>query len=177
MKEWQSTVLHSKFVLASLLGLRTVQFWSLAVCKNGGGRPGPFYHVNDVSVYVGRQSGGGVLDRMNAFHTHVLHIELGLVHVCFSLRKLSKLQHLGQKQGLKLIFFFNQGPLTHSVYVPWYMYVFHFTNSFTLPRLFMLSRYLRDKNGPRHFCILQVIKTGWWEGLGMMLGLSLIAYS
>ena len=27
-------------------------------CKNGGGRPGIFYHVNDVSVYLGRQRGG-----------------------------------------------------------------------------------------------------------------------
>ena len=51
------------------------------MCKNGGGRPGSFYHVNDVSVYVGRQSGGRVLDRMNAFHTHVLRFEPGLVHV------------------------------------------------------------------------------------------------
>ena len=36
----------------------TVQFW--AVYKNGGGRPGPFYHVNDVSVYQGKQRGGEV---------------------------------------------------------------------------------------------------------------------
>ena len=25
--------------------------------QNGGGRAGPFYHVNDVSVYLGRQRG------------------------------------------------------------------------------------------------------------------------
>ena len=25
--------------------------------QNRGGRPGPFYHVNDVSVYLGRQGG------------------------------------------------------------------------------------------------------------------------
>ena len=37
---------------------RPSQFW--AVCKNGEGRPGPFYHVNDVSVYQGKQSGGEV---------------------------------------------------------------------------------------------------------------------
>ena len=35
-------------------------FWSLAVCKNGGGRPGPFYHMNDISVYLSRQRGEGV---------------------------------------------------------------------------------------------------------------------
>ena len=34
-------------------------FWSLAVCKNGGGRPSLFYHVNDISVYLGRQRGEG----------------------------------------------------------------------------------------------------------------------
>lgn len=27
------------------------------VCKNGEERPGPFYHVNEVSVYLGRQRG------------------------------------------------------------------------------------------------------------------------
>ena len=26
--------------------------------KNGGGRPGIFYHVNDISVYLDRQRGG-----------------------------------------------------------------------------------------------------------------------
>ena len=44
--------------LASFPGLPTVHFLSLAVYKNGGGRPGPVYHVNDVSVYLGRQKGG-----------------------------------------------------------------------------------------------------------------------
>ena len=29
----------------------------LVSCKNRDGRPGPFYHVNDVSVYLGRQRG------------------------------------------------------------------------------------------------------------------------
>ena len=28
--------------------------------KNGGGRPGPFYHVNDISLYLGRRGEGGV---------------------------------------------------------------------------------------------------------------------
>ena len=27
----------------------------LAVCKNRGGRPGPFYHMNDISVYLSRR--------------------------------------------------------------------------------------------------------------------------
>ena len=36
----------------------------LAVCKTKRRRPGPFCHVNDVSVYLGRQrgEGGGVPD-------------------------------------------------------------------------------------------------------------------
>ena len=37
-------------------------FRLLGVCKNGGGRPGPFYHVDDVSVYLDRQR---VPDRKN----------------------------------------------------------------------------------------------------------------
>ena len=32
---------------------------TLAVCENGGGRPGIFYHVNGVSVYLGRQKAEG----------------------------------------------------------------------------------------------------------------------
>ena len=42
-----------------------------AVCENGRGRPGPFCHVNDVSVYLGRQRVGGVLIRKNTFCAHV----------------------------------------------------------------------------------------------------------
>ena len=45
--------------LASFLGLPTVQFLITWVCKNGGGRPGPFYHMNDINVYLGRQRGEG----------------------------------------------------------------------------------------------------------------------
>ena len=30
-------------------------FWSLAVCKNRGGKPCPFHHMDDVSVYLGRR--------------------------------------------------------------------------------------------------------------------------
>ena len=41
-------------LLASFPGFPTVKFWSLAVCINGGGRPGRFYHVKYVCVYLGR---------------------------------------------------------------------------------------------------------------------------
>ena len=75
------------------------------------GRPGPFYHVNDISVYLGRQRGGGV-----PFHACVLHFEPGAV--CFLLPKHSKLQHLGvQKlQDKVLSLFFHWGTLLSSGY-------------------------------------------------------------
>jgi len=44
-----------------------LQLCSLAVCKNRGGRPGPFYHMSDVSVYLGRQRWGGFLDQTMHF--------------------------------------------------------------------------------------------------------------
>ena len=40
-------------------------FDNLQYAKNGGGRPGIFYHVNDISVYLGTQRGGGVIHRKN----------------------------------------------------------------------------------------------------------------
>ena len=42
-------------------GLPTVQFLIAIACsmQKQRGRPGPFYHVNDISVYLGRQRGGG----------------------------------------------------------------------------------------------------------------------
>ena len=49
-------------------------FWSLAVRRNGGGRPGPFYHVNDVSYYLGSGGAeGSLIERMH--FTHVLNQE------------------------------------------------------------------------------------------------------
>ena len=66
--------------VASFLGLPTFQFWSLAVCKNGGGRgrSGLFYHVNDVSIYLGRW--GGVPDQKSIFRVRVIRFEPGTVH-------------------------------------------------------------------------------------------------
>ena len=48
------------------------------VCKHGGGRPGPFYCVNDVSVYLGRQKRG-------AFRGCVFWFESGVVHFHFAI--------------------------------------------------------------------------------------------
>ena len=53
------------------------------------GRLGPFYHVNDVSVYLGRQREERVLDQKHSFYTCVLHFEPRVVR--FSLCEHSKL--------------------------------------------------------------------------------------
>ena len=48
-------------------------FRSLAVCRNGGGSPDILYHVNDVSVYLGRQRGlGGVPHCIVRMHSSFL---------------------------------------------------------------------------------------------------------
>ena len=56
---------------------------SLAVCKNKGVRPGPFYHANDTSVYLRRQRGRGAPDRKTAFYTHILGYEQEVVPLKF----------------------------------------------------------------------------------------------
>ena len=50
-------------------GLPTVQFSIACSMKNGGEKPGIFYHMKDVSVYLGgqREDGSPI-----AFRTHVL---------------------------------------------------------------------------------------------------------
>ena len=54
--------------LALFTGLPTIQFFDRLQYANGGGRLDPFYHVNDVTVYLGRQRGGagGVPNCKNA---------------------------------------------------------------------------------------------------------------
>ena len=42
-------------------------FDCFTVCENGGRRPGPFYHMNDVTVYLGKQKGGGSLTKRMHF--------------------------------------------------------------------------------------------------------------
>ena len=54
--------------------------------QNGGGRPDPFYHMNDISVYLGRQRGGVVPDWKNAFHASVLHFSLNQEWHIFALQ-------------------------------------------------------------------------------------------
>ena len=49
-------------------------FDRLQCAKTEGEGLGAFYHVNDVSVYLGRQRRGGVIDRKDAFHGCVLRL-------------------------------------------------------------------------------------------------------
>ena len=51
-------------------GLMMVMLSSSSFCKNGGGRPGIFYHVNDVNVYLGRwgRGEGSPIERMHFTH-------------------------------------------------------------------------------------------------------------
>ena len=62
---------HCAISLASFPGLPTVQFLITCSMQKGRGRPGPFYPMNDVSVYQGRQRGeGSPIKRMRLFlHT------------------------------------------------------------------------------------------------------------
>ena len=47
--------------------------------RNGGGRPGSFYHVDDINVYLGRQRGEGLKDfSCDVPHTHALDKNLGM---------------------------------------------------------------------------------------------------
>ena len=110
---WTETTLGDGTALFP--GPPTIQFWSLAVCKIEGRRPGPFFHGKDVSVYWGEQRGGGVPNRKNAFCTCILCLEQGAV--CFSFCKHSKLQRLGQKlqerpQALMLVLSVGDPPLS-----------------------------------------------------------------
>ena len=76
--------------IASFPGLPTVQFfWLLAVCKHGGGRPGSILPHEWRQC---RQREVGVPNWKNAFHTHVLRFEPGVV--LFSLYKCLKHQCL-----------------------------------------------------------------------------------
>ena len=62
-------------------------FLSLAVCKNRGGRPVPFYHMNDISVYLGTQRGGRPIER-----THFMHMFFVLNQEQYIFRLGQKLQ-------------------------------------------------------------------------------------
>ena len=71
-KNSSENVVLSKCYLYSLVPRPSHRpvFDLLQYAKNRGGRPGPFYHINDVSVYLGRQRGGGVPDQETHLCTH-----------------------------------------------------------------------------------------------------------
>ena len=81
--------------VASFPGLPTVQFLISCSMQKLTGKTWPFYHMNDVSIYLGRQRRGGVPGRKNAFHECILRFEPTVVHL--SLSEPSKLQYYGQK--------------------------------------------------------------------------------
>ena len=63
------------------------QYGMLTVCLNEGGRKsGLFYYMNDISVYLSRQRGGGVPNQKNTFYALVLRLEQGVVQ--FSLHNI-----------------------------------------------------------------------------------------
>ena len=86
--------------LASFPDFPLSSFRSLIVCKNGGGRPRIFYYINEVSVYLGGQSGGGVYHQKYAFCARIFCFEPEVLR--FSLHECSKLQRLGQKRQNKV---------------------------------------------------------------------------
>ena len=83
--------------------------------QNRGGRPGSLYHVNDVSVYLGRQRWGGIPHHKIALCVHLLCFEPGAVH--FSLHECSKLQSLFEPETtykIRLqVHSFDGGPIVH----------------------------------------------------------------
>ena len=83
----------------------------LAVCKNG---PGPFYHVNDISVYLGRQRGGGVPNQKNTF-VHAFFV-LKQEWYVFRFANIRKSRAWGRNYKIRpQARLFNGGPLPHSV--------------------------------------------------------------
>ena len=87
--------LHNKTFLKikQILALFPDLFDHLQYAKTERAKACPFYQVNDISVYLGRQMGGGVPDRKSAFHAHVLRFEPGAVRfLCYECSK-----YLGQK--------------------------------------------------------------------------------
>ena len=62
--------------------------------------------MNDISVYLDRQRGGGGHDLKNAFCTHVLHFEAGAVRFSLSERLMFETPMLGTettRKALKLV--------------------------------------------------------------------------
>ena len=122
----------------------------LGVCKNGGGKPGPFYHVNEVSVYRGGW-GGGLPKWRNELEAFTCSFHLK--HWGFERLQSEKRTTPGSKRRTRVS---NASPHPTPVCLP--------------SRHWHHSRDKMDQAFPLHFCILKAIKTGQWVGLEMRLG-------
>ena len=78
-------------------------FWLLAVCKKGGGKPGPFYHVNDVSVYRGGEVPNQKKKKTTTFCACVLCFRPGTVCFCFVNVWNSSTWSVSTRKGPKLV--------------------------------------------------------------------------
>ena len=133
--------------MAQSVAFPSFSFWSLAVCKNGGGRPGPFYHVDDVSVYLGRQRGGGVPHRKN---------ELEALSCSFCPKRWSFERSRSEKRTAS-----GSKRRTRNAFIRWGI-----PPSLCLPigRHWRHSRDKMDQAFPLRFCILQTMDGGkGWE--------------
>ena len=113
--------------------------------QNGGGRPGPFYHVNDVSVYLGRQRGeGSLIER-----TYFLHMSLVLNQ---------------ERYVFRFVNIWNSSTWGRNYKIKPQAYSFTFFWSGTPPPSIYLGRHWRpscdkmDQAFPLRFCILRAIK-------------------
>ena len=115
--------------------------------QNGMGRPGPFYHMNDVSVYLGRQRRERSLFERTHF-TSAIFI-LNQEQYIFHFMNIQNSSAWGQKlQDKASSSFFDGGPLPRSVY---------------------LGRHWCTRPSPSIFAYCRQSKTGRWEGLGTRL--------
>ena len=68
---WSDTFItetHEPSLVPTLSKFPLSRFWSLAVCKNRGGRFGPFYHMNDILSTKVEGGEGSPIER-----THLAH--------------------------------------------------------------------------------------------------------
>ena len=134
--------------LASFPGLPTVKFLITCSMQNQRGEAGPFYYVNDVSVDLGRQRGGGVLIGLFLeFLSQALEFQI--------FTKTKNIPLLVQDRE----HMHNQGPLPSSVYIPRYIDI----------DVIHIIKWTRPNSPSIAFAYCKRSKTGWWEGLGMRL--------
>ena len=144
----------SIITLASFPGLPTIQFLITCNMQKQRGRPGIIYHVNDVSVYLGRQRGGkgSLIERM---HFAGAFFVFNQERYAFCFANVQNSSAWGRNYKIRpLAHSFDGGPLPPSVH---------------------LGRHWRHSCDkwyspfPSVFAYCKQSKTGRWEGLGMRL--------